>query len=795
MEGAHAAAAPSAGPADTHEAITADRLVEPVAVPDTLWARLSEASAAAAVHGGDGHDASALLVAAAARFGASHPGALTFFHDAGAGGDAADTACLYRRLLGAIRAHCGLREPLPDTAADLESYLANWLARAAAGPGGALVAVAGCERLDAGAVHLATGHRPPGLRLLLAADDAATLPREWPGWAAPPAAGGGERAAIDAALAAVAQAAEGNAAGAGDRLLALIAAARDGADLDAVAGELGVARETLEATLAAASPALTPVHGRVYPLGAAVTDALARRVGPEARAEAHRRWAALRPADAAWHLARAGDAAAREALLDDPERFVTLATGGRRGDLLDGWPAERLARAALATAEAPADDDVRVRRIEAAADLLDRLGAGERLDDLLRTAAGLRERLDGAHTAATAAALHRWGAFRLDRGDHDAAAPLLERAHAIRRETLGPEHPDTATTAHHLARLHEARGDMDAAERAYRAALERAEAAHGSDAAAVIPQLVNLAALRRARAAIDTAEPLYRRALKLAEDTLGPDHPTTAAACDNLGGCLYAGHDFEGAEHAYRRGLEIAERIFGPAHAATGAALHNLATTLDAQQRFRDAEPYYRRALELRHADLGEDHEDTLSTLHNLAAVLDSTARPDEAEALYRRAIAGWQRLVGHEHPATATSMNNLADLLRERGALDEAEALYRRNLETWRRLLGDEHPNTLTTIAELGALYADAGRADSARSLLEQAVEATGRVMGTQTLAHINAVCRLAGLLRDTGERHAARALLQDTLAAAEGTLGMISPRVQKVRRQLEALDGAEGP
>ncbi|MDZ7749421.1 MAG: tetratricopeptide repeat protein [Halofilum sp. (in: g-proteobacteria)] len=778
----------SAQPTAVHEAIAADRRDAPVSVPETLSQRLAEPGAGAAVHGGPDRDAAGLLVAAADGFRAGHPGAFVLFHDAGAGGDAADTACLYRRLLAAIRAHCGLREPLPDTATELGSYLPNWLARAAVGPG-AVVAIAGCEHLPAGALGFATGHRPPGLRVLLAADDAAALPPDWPAWDAPAAAAARTGDAIDAALAAVVETADRDAQGVGQDLLALIAAARDGADPEALAEELGVARATVDTALAAAPGALRAAGDAVYPLGAAVTTALAHRAGGAAVAEAHRRWAARYPADAAWHLQRAGDTTAREALLDDPDRFVTLATGPRRGDLLDGWAPERVARAALAAAETPAEDAVRVQRVEAVADVLARLGARERLDDLLRTAAALRERVDGADAPATAAALDRWGAFRLDRGDNDEAAPLLERAHAIRREALGETHPDTEATAHRLARLHEARGDVDAAERAYRGAIERAEAARG-DNAALIPHISNLAALRRARGELDTAEPLYRRAQRLAEDELGVDHPTTAAAWDNLGGCLYAGHDLERAEQAYRRALEIAERIFGPAHAATGAALHNLATTLDAQQRFADAEPYYRRALEIRHAALGEDHEDTLSTLHNLAAVLESTARSDEAEQLYRRAVAGWERLVGADHPATATSMNNLADLLRERGALAEAEDLYRRNLETWRKLLGEEHPNTLTTITELGALYADAGQLDTARAFLEQAVDATARIMGRQTLAHIDAVCRLAALLRDSGEKQGARDLLQRTLDAAEGTLGVISPRVQKVRRQLEALD-----
>jgi|GEM_PF-1107012 len=790
MQDAQAPRDRTANAAVRHDAILADRRGTGASMPEALAAHLSGPAAAAAIVEGEARDAAALVAAATDRFRAEHPGAFVFFHDAGAGGDTAEVAALYRRLLTAVRDHCHLREPLPDTLEGLRAYLPNWLARAAA-HGGALVAVAGCDRVDRDAFDLPDRYRPPGLRMLLASAEPARLPSDWPAWDAPPASEARTRSAIDDALAVVARELDGTADGAGARLVALLAAARRDQGLALLADALGLPPDVVAAALAAAPAALRLSHeGVVHPLGRVVAEALAHRAGPARVAAAHRQWATRLPGDAAWHLARAGDMAAREALLDDADAWMALATGPARIDLLDGWPGERLVRAALAAAGAAGTDAARAARIEAAVDVLEALGATERLDELLRTGTGLRERTDGPAAPVTAAALDRWAAFRLDRGDYDEARPLLERAFRIREAALGSDHPDTTATAHRLALLHEAQGDVDAAERAYRGALERAEAV-GQSGPDLIPHLVNLAALRKARNALDTAEPIYRRALRIADEALGPDHPTTAACCDNLGGCLYAGHDLEAAEQAYRRALEISERIFGPAHEATGAALHNLATTLDAQQRFRDAETYYRRALDLRRVALGDDHEDTLSTLHNLAAVLESTGRADEAEDFYRQAVAGWERLVGARHPATATSMNNLADLLRERGALVEAEDLYRRNLETWHQLLGDEHPNTLMTIVELATLYADAGRADAARPMLEYAIETSRRVMGAQTLTHVNAVCRLATLLRDAGERERARTLLQQTLDAAEGTLGMISPRVQKVRRQLEALDG----
>lgn len=493
--------------------------------------------------------------------------------------------------------------------------------------------------------------------------------------------------------------------------------------------------------------------------------------------------------DAAWHLAQAGRSDLLRNHLSRPQLFSKPMAAAERFELLRLWQSAgsteditAACRSALAALDpAPPAGAQHARAIIDIADCLQQAGTD---------AASLGDFYVRAQTmvaADPAATDHDRGTVQLAHGAHHGARGDLEQAESLlraARDALG-----TAAT-HEFARLHEMRGDLPAAESMYREILSRRERELGRDHPGLLPHLANLVAVQRAAHRFDDAEPLARRALDIAERQLGDEHPATPASADRLAGLRYAVHDYEQAETLYRRALTLSETIFGPRHPATAAALHNLGTVVDARERFREAESLHRRALEIRETVLGAEHEDTVTSVHNLASALDSMGRYDEAESLYRRAIASWESLVGADHPATATSVNNLADLLRERGDFTEAERLYRRNIETWRHLMGEDHPNTLLTLIELAGLYADSGRREQAEPLLWHGVEVSEQVMGPTGLVHINAVCKLAALLRDDGRRDAARALLEKTCAAADDTLDAISPRIQKVRRQLEALD-----
>lgn len=720
-------------------------------------------------------------------------------HHAGLGGDADDPELVLWCWLQALRNALSIAEPVPTDATAMRETLPNWLARAAAA-GGFRFLLLDAHRLreqeampfdwlpdwlPKGVSVTVTGRAGPGLMALkargahqhalplqaLAADSASPDPMSW-----------------SATTQAVAR---------------LLWAAFDGLTRDALSALTGQPHDAIAAAVGELDGCLMANEGRYRLAGSSVRDRIAHAMLADlgARQALHRRCAehaqsvGIEPGhlrQAAWHRAAAGEWQRLHALLCAPEWLAAMDNATHRFVSMRLWQAlggADLCRQALA-------DCVQVK--ETTPEAL--LGAARLHEVVTGEVAPLRwyQRAGALAEAAGTESLHfralEYCAMHAE-GDGEQSMDQLTHVLAWREQQSGVAAADTLSTRHRLASCAEATGDVATAITHYRAGIDAITSISGVETPSLIPWLSNLAAAERARGALREADTVQRRALALARQQLGAAHPTTAASCDQLAACAYAAGDYPAAEALYREALGITEACFGPSHAATAAGLHNLGTVLDALQRFREAEACHRRALALREQLFGEQHMDTATSLHNLAAVLQATGELAEAEQCYRRALEVWYAVTGEDHAAFVTTLNNLAELLRERGAWSEAEPLYRAGIEGWRRLSGESHPHTLMALAGLARLYVDGGKPELAEPLLEHVIEMTGEVMGSSDGTHIDAVCLLAGLLRDDARRQAASVLLVDTLAAVEGTLGMISPRVQKLRRALAAVDAAETP
>lgn len=774
------------------------RLAE-IATADREWERMLNRHAAQSqgplVLTGVG--VSPLLARWTARYTDSHRDTPVFIHHVGCTAESRSVDHLLHRLLDAIRLHCDLREPVPLSPEARVEVLPNWLARLAARGRAVLV----LDRLDAledagaeQAMDWLPAWLPPMIRLVigLAPGPAAEMLRQR-GWNVEARSGddspGGDPSVEDRGADSA-------------RLLAALWATRRGLTrerLEALLPEVDVTARleqlddqvfTVDGRLTLAGPDVRDAVRRRYLADGGIRQNLQAAVAELFRDDLSEDALDERP----WLLARAAHWATLADVLGSRAVLEALLTSDWRGDLVGCWRQWGTAAELVAFYR----DRLQTWRGEAnvagLADLLLRLAGAlrelpeaEDLDVFLRAALELESDAASLSGAAARSAL---GAWLADQQRLDEAETLLREALVLRQEQLGPDHGDTRGTRHQLAMLLESAGNIEAAVALYRDALRYREESLGKNHRELIPHLTNLAALLKADDALDGARPLYQRALQIAERQYGNIHPTTAACVDNLAGLLYAGQDLDEAENLYQRALGIAETVFGPDHPATAASAHNLGTVMDAREQYQMAETLFRRALDIRQNSAGDDHMDTASTLHNLAGVLDAMGRYDEAEPMYRRAVETWEKVVGADHPATATSVNNLADLLREKGEYDEAEGLYRRNIETWSALLGEKHPHTVMTRSELAILYADQKRVDLAEPMLREAVEQTAEVMGADSMQHINTVVRLAALLRDSGRRDDARGVLTRTIDRVEGKVNLLSPRVQKLRRHLDALD-----
>lgn len=739
------------------------------------------------VHASDG-GGSALAAWLAAR--KPRPGERMFVHHVGASVASRAESNLLRRLLLSLAEIEGLSEPLPSDQTALRERLGNWLARASAGRRLILVITA-LDALDASDVAAVLdwlpGHFPGGVRLLIgAASDAVALIAAGRGFASVRSDHASDPTAAGAAL-----------SGYSPALLCALWASRDGltaGDLDA----LGLPSPES----ATCTEGVRLLGDRLVLVGASAQDAVWRRyLGSRPAVEGwHRRLADVCSVDPEqrfdeqiWQLLRAGDVESLRACVLEP-MFANTWLAGAESDVwievcqaldgpnalaavwaaVDGWSASALLAMLRALRAAGAD-------AAALSALAARLAA---VSEQLAPAAHLLARLELLTLQQDA-----------DTGALDAAArQALELLVADCSEQLGVDAVLTRRARHALAMACEQAGALDAAIAVYRATLAARERTLGQHPAArdLLPYLLNLAAALKADNRLDEARALLQRGLGLVERQCGPAHPLTASVLDSLAGVLYAGHDLSAAEDLYRRALAVSERAFGATHPATAAGLHNLATVLDSLDRHLAAEPLLRRALAIRREVLGNSDADTASTLHNLAGVLTVLGRQAEAEPMLREARETWSQLLGDDHPATAATINNLADLLRDRGDWAEAESLYLHTLGVWTRLLGEEHRHAIMTRVELAGLYLERAAPDDAAQavVLLEAVLAAARALGATDTTHLDAVVRLASAWRSLGRRDAARALLTTSLRQAEAGAGLLAPGVQRLRRQLEALD-----
>ncbi len=230
-------------------------------------------------------------------------------------------------------------------------------------------------------------------------------------------------------------------------------------------------------------------------------------------------------------------------------------------------------------------------------------------------------------------ALYLLGVIAQQKGMHESAVDLIEKAHRLQSPT--PDSLDNLGKAYlGLNRHREAKKCFS---RALAQKPDYAEAHNGLGNA-----LTGLRQLKEAAAS-------YRRALAL--------NPAYAEAQFNLANVLGELGELEGAARSYREALAVQPDMH-EAHLNLGVILHDLGRTAEAEQ-------CYRRALALK-PDLAE-------ALYNLGGALKELGRTEEAEQSLREALA--------LRPDIADAHYDLGNVLADLGRLEEAERSYRRAL------------------------------------------------------------------------------------------------------------------
>jgi tetratricopeptide (TPR) repeat protein len=244
--------------------------------------------------------------------------------------------------------------------------------------------------------------------------------------------------------------------------------------------------------------------------------------------------------------------------------------------------------------------------------------------------------------------------------------PAARESLALRERLLGPDHPDTGESLVNLAKLLRDRGQADAAEPLLVRALALWRAAYSGEHPRLVDAMNDHAWLLFLKRDLDGSERVARAALEMGERLLGPSHPDVANALYEIGMAAEQRGDGAAAEPPLRRALAIYRAAHGDEHPSVATALDSLARALQSQRRHDEAEPAAREALEIRRR-LGAPGVEVGISLATLAPILRSRGDFEGAERSWREAIAHYDKAQGRPNRNSAVACFNLARMLDER--------------------------------------------------------------------------------------------------------------------------------
>jgi CHAT domain-containing protein/tetratricopeptide (TPR) repeat protein len=334
----------------------------------------------------------------------------------------------------------------------------------------------------------------------------------------------------------------------------------------------------------------------------------------------------------------------------------------------------------------------------------------------------------------------------VDDGRYDEAIPVSERLIAVDALVFGPDHRETLTVMRWLASLHQRTGDWAGAAQLYERVIATLERTRQTGYVDYGYALQGLAGVYREEGDHERAAPLFQKLLARAEETERPEGSRVAEALADLARLYRDSGDPARAEPLLVRALAIVEERREPATVAVevtdlggpreevkdrtpagvyrgqAALLTDLALLHEAMGEPGRAEPLLSRALALNEKAFGPEHPSVAVNLGNLALVQQALGDPARAEASFNRSIALREKLHGPNHPSVAVGLHGLARLCLERGEPGRAEALARRALAIVEKAHGPDHRRTADVLLDLSDALVAEGRVPEARPLAERA-------------------------------------------------------------------------
>jgi tetratricopeptide (TPR) repeat protein len=303
-------------------------------------------------------------------------------------------------------------------------------------------------------------------------------------------------------------------------------------------------------------------------------------------------------------------------------------------------------------------------------------GRNAEAEKSLRDALTLQQALYGASNPDVARTLKDLAHTVADRGDLNAAIPLMQRAVAMQRQLRGQEpHPDLAEALNDMGMLLQRQGDLEGTEKYFRESIAMNRRLYGDKHPEIANGLENLASTMQDKGDFAEAERLYRQSLEMRRELLGAVHPDVGHTLFNLASLQFERGESKDAIANVREVLAIFRKAYPPDHPSTAFALNVMGFWQTMTGNFGEADHFLAEGLAMRRRLFGEGQPDVASSLMMLAILRDAEGQFSEALQLAQTAEGIYTKALSADHWRTAIAQSAEGAALSGLGRYPEAEA------------------------------------------------------------------------------------------------------------------------
>jgi tetratricopeptide (TPR) repeat protein len=360
------------------------------------------------------------------------------------------------------------------------------------------------------------------------------------------------------------------------------------------------------------------------------------------------------------------------------------------------------------------------------------LGLYDQAEEHLKRVVAIQEKRAGDKAHATVLARHKLASVLAERGQNEAAEPMLRQAVADYKALLplaqGEERAaleadlsdglnDFGNTLTNIGKPREA---IDV----YKELGELDKRIHGETSDNYIIGLYNLAILYDTIGEYDEEDRLTKKAFTLFTANHPEERAEYAYYLDTLGVLALRRRDVEAAETYNRRALRIRTQFLGEEHSLTAFSMANVAEGLHLQGKDAEALRLLQKAIGIQKRTQGDRSRKVAYELDRLGRIQQDMGNLRQAERSDREAISILTDDSGAIHPHAAPYLRRLGTVLESENRLEEAERCYREALRVERASLPAGNPEIDESLMNLGRLLMRTGRAAEAEPLFLECLD-----------------------------------------------------------------------